>query len=404
MKKKILIIGAGHEQVPAILLARKLGLEVIVTDQNRQAPGAEVADHVEFVSTADKAGNLAVAKKYAIDGVMTIGSETAVPVVAHVAAALQLPGFSEFTAYVATNKNAMRRQFAAFSVPTTESAAIASDEQAHAFVAAHGLPVVIKPSDSSGQRGTTRIDSVDQISSALKEALACSGDKQAIIEKYYAGPEINVTAAVEAGKIHFLSLSDRVTAEPPHFGIAIEHVAPAKLSESEARAIREASEKAIRAVGLENGIAYPQVLNTSDGPKVLEIAVRIPGGHMPEVALHSSGVDMIEFTILQAIGDVDALASCQRHPVSPALSVRFITALDFPAKSQVVSRVGPLATVMDIKGVKMARLNLQVGAPIPSLHHSGSRFGAILALGDTRAEACQRSLDASKKLQVDFEN
>ena len=84
-RKTLLIIGAGHEQVGAIIQAQQLGHRVVVTDRNPHAPGLKHADAYELVSTSDAAGNLAVAKRYAIDGVMTLGSETAVPVVAHIA-------------------------------------------------------------------------------------------------------------------------------------------------------------------------------------------------------------------------------------------------------------------------------------------------------------------------------
>ncbi len=401
--RTLLVIGAGHEQVPAILKAREMGFQVAVTDLNPEAPGMGLADFSRVVSTADREGNLAVARELAIDGVMTIGSETAVPVVAHVAASMGLPGYSEATALAATNKNKMRERFALFDVPTTESQAVENLEQAFSFIDRHGFPVVLKPSDSSGQRGTTLVNDFPALQLAVTDALGFAGDAKAIIEKYYAGPEINVTAAVEHGKIHFLSLSERVTAPPPHFGIAIEHVSPPPLADSERRAIMDASEKAIRAVGLTDGIAYPQVLHTADGPKVLEIAVRIPGGHMYEVALHSSGIDMIEFSILTAMGHSSPLSACTPYPISPALSVLFLTERDFPASDALIRHVGSADAALSVTGVKMARMHLSPGQRIPSLSNSGARFGAVLAVGSTRAEACSRSREGARLIAVDFE-
>lgn len=403
-KATLLIIGAGHEQVPAIRKAQAMGYRVAVTDMNPDAPGMALADAARVVSTADKAGNLAVARELAIGGVMTIGSETAVPVVAHVAAALGLPGYSEATALAATNKNTMRERFALFGVPTTESEPVQDLEQAFAFIDRHGFPVVLKPSDSSGQRGTTLVHDFAALQSAVDDAFRFAGDDKAIIEKFYAGPEINVTAAVERGQIRFLSLSERVTAPPPHFGIAIEHVSPPPLGDSERQAIMDASEKAIRAVGLTDGIAYPQVLHTTDGPKVLEIAVRIPGGHMYEVALHASGIDMVEFSILTAMGHPSPLSACTVHPASPALSVLFLTERDFPASDAIVRQVGPVDPAFDVPGVKLARMHLTPGQKIPSLSHSGARFGAVLAVGATRDEACSRSREAARRIAIEFDS
>jgi formate-dependent phosphoribosylglycinamide formyltransferase (GAR transformylase) len=107
--KRLLIIGAGSEQVVAINKACSMGIEVIVTDMNPSAPGMALAHHAEVVSTHDVAGNLRVAQSFKVHGVITLSSETAVPVVAHIATVMGLPSFSQETAFWATNKNAMRK-------------------------------------------------------------------------------------------------------------------------------------------------------------------------------------------------------------------------------------------------------------------------------------------------------
>jgi len=119
--KRLLVIGAGHEQLGAIRMARDMGVEVIATDINPCAPGMTVAHHARVVSTDNAAGNLQVAKAFQIDGVITLSSETAVPVVAQIVQTLGLPGYGPDTAYWATNKNAMRERFALFGVPTPAS-------------------------------------------------------------------------------------------------------------------------------------------------------------------------------------------------------------------------------------------------------------------------------------------
>lgn len=403
MSKTLMIIGAGHEQVPAIRMAAEMGYRVLTTDRNPEAPGVVYAQCFELVSTGDKEGNLAAARKHAIAGVMTLGSETAVPVVAHVAQVLGLPGFSEETAYKATNKNAMRAAFEAFGVPAPVSRPALTLEEVEAFADAHGFPLVLKPSDCSGQRGTTRVDVGEGLEAALESALRFSTDGRAIVETFCEGIEINVTAAVVAGEVHFLSLSDRITAEPPHFGIAIEHISPPQVNEEMAEAIREASRLAIKAIGLTDGIAYPQVIASPKGPRVIEIAVRIPGGHMREVAWYRSGVDMIEIAIRQAMGDKDPWGRCRRIPAVAALSVKFITELDYPEHNSIPVRdITGLENAKSFSGVHLARLYLNPGEPLPRLNSSAARFGAVIASGEHRAQACERSLYAARGVQLSF--
>ncbi len=399
MSKTLMIIGAGHEQVPAIKMAVEMGYRVLTTDRNPEAPGVVHAHCFELVSTGDKEGNLEAARKHGIAGVMTLGSETAVPVVAHIAQVLGLPGFSEETAYKATNKNAMRAAFEAFGVPAPVSRPALTLEEVEAFAEAHGFPLVLKPSDCSGQRGTTRVDAGEGLEAALESALRFSTDGRAIVETFCEGIEINVTAAVVAGEVHFLSLSDRITAEPPHFGIAIEHISPPQVDEEMAEAIREASRLAIKAIGLTDGIAYPQVIASPKGPRVIEIAVRIPGGHMREVAWYRSGVDMIEIAIRQAMGDEDPWGSCRRIPAAAALSVKFITELDCPDHGgrRVVSIDG-LEGARALPGVHLVRLYLKEGDVIPRLDSSAARFGAVIATGADREAACRLAMEAVGKI------
>jgi len=314
-----------------------------------------------------------------------------------------LPGFSPETAYWATNKNAMRERFALFGVPTPASQKVSNFAQAMAFAQSHPGSVVVKPSDSSGQRGTHRVDQLADLPTALQDALKHSGDGHAIVEVFHTGPEINVTAAVQNGDIHWLSLSDRITAAPPHFGIALEHRMPSKVGTEAEAAIYQACERAIRAVGLRDGIAYPQVLWTPVGPKVLEIAVRIPGGHMADVAMHTSGIDMVEFTIRQALGEPDPLAACRRHPRQKALSVRFVTSLDVPETEHPITSIHGLADAAQKPGVAWVRCNLQPGARVPALAHSGGRFGAVLAFADTSAQAGARAMAAVQDMHFEFD-
>ncbi|OAI21037.1 hypothetical protein A1359_02485 [Methylomonas lenta] len=402
MKQKLMIIGAGREQVPAIINARKLGYETVATDINEHAPGFAYADYSEVVSTADFDGNLSVARQYQVDGVMTLGSEVAVPVVAKIASILGLPGFSEETALKATNKNAMRSAFEAFYVPSPSSEPVKTLTDAESFASKHGYPVVIKPSNSSGQRGIEKVNDLDALCHCFAEAIKYSTDGYAIVETFYAGPEVNVTAAVVQGQVTILSLSDRITAASPHFGIAIEHVFPPAITDEQASAVKAASVLAIKAIGLENGIAYPQVVVGEKGPQVIEIAARIPGGFMREVGLYMSGIDMIDVAIKLAMGCSFLLDDYIAIEVVPALSVRFMTELDYPTINKPIAKIEGVDDAKKTQGILSVEINAEIGRLLPILNSSAARFGAIIAKGKDREEARKNSHLALAKIDIKF--
>src|SRR5262245_34956474 len=122
--KTVLFVGAGRHQRRAIRRAKELGLRVAAIDRNPDAPGFADADVTEVADFADVAAAVEAARRLQPDGVLTIASDRAVPVVAAVAEALGLPGIGTETARLATNKTAMRTALAAAGVPQPRFAAV----------------------------------------------------------------------------------------------------------------------------------------------------------------------------------------------------------------------------------------------------------------------------------------
>ena len=93
--KHLMIIGGGVFQVPAIKIAKSMGLKVVVTDYNPESEGMLLADFPIEVSTRNINLTVNTAKQFHIacplDGVMTVGTDAS-QTVAAVADALNLPG------------------------------------------------------------------------------------------------------------------------------------------------------------------------------------------------------------------------------------------------------------------------------------------------------------------------
>ena len=406
--KTLLIVGAGHEQVPAIVRAKQFGIKVVATDWDSGAPGAKLADQFAKISTSDKENTLAFARTSEIDGVMTLSSELAVPVVAYVSEKMGLnTGLNQEIALRATNKNAMHQAFIANGTPCAPSKNVDGLGELQVFVKDHGFPVVIKPSDSSGQKGVCVCYSEEELDRAIEEAVAFSTDGYAIAEKYIEGPEINVTAMVCNGAVECLSFSHRVTAPPPHFGIALEHVVPPSINQDSLRGVKEAAEKAIQAIGLKNGIAYPQIIASAvHGARVIEIAARIPGGYMREVALLSSGVDLIEVAICQSLGIHLSRSYFETYPKYSAARVNFLTKLDYPETPKVSKISGftnsyDYPTASDASGILLSECRLKVGMNLPALTSSSARFAAIIGYGSSLIEVNQEIAQVQKRVVIE---
>jgi len=386
-KKKIQILGAGYEQVPAIQMAKEMGYFVISTDINPDAPGFKCSDASFIVSTNDFEGNLKIAVNEKIDGILTLISETAVPVLAKICAKLNLPGYDEDVAFKATNKLAMHKAMDAMNVKMPKFACAQNEKQFLKVIENIPLPFVVKPTDSSGQRGITLVNEMSQARWAFFEAHKYAGDNTVIIEEFIEGKEINVTTIVINGDVKVLSLSERVTLRKQKFGVANEHLSPPEISPEMSNQISLMAEMSSKALGIKNGITYPQIIAGENGPVLLEIAVRIPGGKMRELAFYRSGIDLIKVAILQSTNNFYYEKTHSSNKYKGVLVFHY-TSLDI-GDADKFHKVSGVEDALKIQGVKQFDCNLVPGDFYPNLSWSGSRF-ASLVIASESVDKCKR--------------
>ncbi len=253
--KTVLFVGAGRHQRRAILQARERGLRVVAVDRNPAAPGLAAADVSEAVDFTDIAGVTEVARRYGIDGALTVSADRAVPVVAAVTERLGLPSIGSKAALRMTNKLIMRRALADAGVAQPPFAALGSADDLDAALSSVPLPAVLKPSDSGGQRGVFRVDTRAELERHLPAARAESNAGEAILEGFVEGIEMNGIVIARAGKPFVLTLSDRLRPAGMGFGVGWIHVYPARLDPEQLRLSQQLAADAVAALGLRDGIA-----------------------------------------------------------------------------------------------------------------------------------------------------
>jgi biotin carboxylase len=401
--RSVLFVGAGRHQRRAIVQARERGLRVVAVDRNPDAPGLAEADAPELVDFSDVDAVIEVGRRQAVDGVLTVSADRAVPVVAAVAEALGLRGIGTEAAHVMTHKVAMRRVLADAGVPQPEFAAVRGLGEGRAALARVGLPAVLKPADSGGQRGVFRLDSPDDLERHLHAAIAESPTEEAIVETYREGLELNGLAVARGGEVTLLTLSDRLRPPGIGFGVGWIHVYPSTIFGNALEQAEEAAVHAVHALGLRDGIAFPQLLVDGSGRViVIEVAARIPGGQMADLAHHAVGVDLVEIALRQALGE-DVPDKLVYPRFTQPLAIRFFTASPGPLPTGRVTRVGGLDRVLAFPGVVQADVFLTEGEEIRPVRLDGDRRGYVIAVGATNIEALERAEAACKLLDVEVE-
>jgi biotin carboxylase len=398
----VLFVGAGQHQRRAILRAKQLGLRVIAVDSNPEAVGLPHADEGHVVDFADLESVIEVGREHAIDGVLTVSADRAVPVVAAVAEKLGLPGIGTETAHRMTHKVAMRRRLAEGGVPQPRFAAVRVRREAAPAAETVGFPAVLKPADSGGQRGLFMLHSLDDLDRHLHATLAESPTGEAIVESYREGLELNGLVVTRGGEPYPLLLSDRLRPRGEGFGVGWIHSYPSKLFGDALEEAERVATRAVRTLGLRDGIAFPQLIVSDGEALMVECAARIPGGQMADLAFHALGVDLVEIALLQALGQ-----EIPDHLVEPKHSrptaIRFLTARPGPLPVGKVKKVSGLDRVLRAPGVVQADVFLEEGETIRPVRVDADRRGYVIAVGQTNVEALERAESAARLLYVETE-
>jgi biotin carboxylase len=401
--KTVLFVGAGRHQRRAIVRARELGHRVVAVDRNPDAHGLTEADAAEVVDFVQVDAVVDVARRHGVDGALTVSADRAVPVVAAVAAELGLPGIGRETAHLMTHKVAMRRRLAEGGVPQPQYAAIRAWREAAAAAETVGFPAVLKPADSGGQRGLFLLRSFADLERHFHAALAESPSGETILEEFTDGLELNGLVVARDGEPYPLLLSDRLRPDGAGFGVGWIHSYPSRLFGDTLQEAERVAVRAVRTLGLRDGIAFPQLIVTEDGRAlVVEVAARIPGGQMADLAFHALGVDLVQVALRQALGEEvpDELVVPR---ISRPTAIRFLTAHPGPLPLGKVRRVGSLERVLASPGVVQADVFLQVGEEIRPVRLDGDRRGYVIATAATNVEALELAESAAARLYVETE-
>lgn len=302
---RVMILGAGVMQLPAIRIARDQGWRVAAADADASAPGAALVDEFLHVDLKDRDALEAAARRLresgGLDGVFTAGTDFSANV-AWVAARLGLPGIPYEVALDASHKGRMRARFEAAGVPSPRFVTVGSDEDPTLAAERVGFPLVVKPVDNMGARGCRLVTAAREYGPAIAEALRSSRSGRAIVEEYVEGPEFSLDAIVHGDRVELCGVADRHIAFAPFF-VELGHTMPSAYPPDAIAEVVRVFELGVRALGLGPGAAKGDIKLGKRGAVVGEIAARLSGGYMSGWTYpYASGVDPTLAALRVAVG------------------------------------------------------------------------------------------------------
>ena len=299
--QKLAIIGASYLQEPLIQKAKSMGLQTHVFAWAANDVGEKSADYFYPISIIEKDAILAKCREIGIDGICTIASDLAVITVNYVADKLGLVGNSLNSAYMSTNKHAMRECFYANNDPAPKSYPVCSINDLRDKDLSY--PVIIKPVDRSGSRGITKLEAGQGLANAIEFAKEQSFANQALVEEFVDGVEYSVECISWQGKHTFLALTRKYTTGAPHF-IEKGHLQPASVNVDVLEQIKEITFHALDSLQINNGASHTELKITPNGQiKLIEIGARMGGDFIgSNLVAMSTGIDFVKAVIQVALG------------------------------------------------------------------------------------------------------
>ena len=377
-KKSILIVSGGIMQVPAIITAKSMNLNVIVTDKDKNAVGFDYCDEKEVIDSKDVRSHIAFAKKNVerlnICGVFA-GSDVAVTVAA-IANELGLPSIKNEVAYRSNNKSAMKERWMKDKIPTPVGYEVDNLSEARKILKNIGFPAIVKAVDNAASRGSKKIETFDQLPSALENAIKASKTGTAIIEEYVFGPEQSVETIIFNGKNYHVGVADREFGYHPYH-IETSHTDPSQLSNETQKYIYEVVDRAAESLGIDFGPAKADMIYTKKGPMILEMPARLSGGfHSQYTTPLSSGQNPIKAVMQISVGE-----SLDERYLIPNRNNVSVCAGIFPPKGKIVDITG-LEEAKKIPGIEHIIITKKIGDFVHNYIDNACRLCWVIAVDE----------------------
>ncbi len=399
-KKTLLIIGAGIEQIQAYTEAKKLGLNVIGTDINPDAPAFKHADHQIIASTRDPIGTVFKVKQYheknRINGVMTVANDVPLTV-SKVAEELNLPSVPIELAEIFSNKHKMKKFFNQKNIRTPDFRLAYSKDDVMNAVREWSYPIIIKPIDGRGSRGVILIRNENDLD-YYDHSLSTSEKDYLLVEKYISGKQFSSESLIYDGICYTSAISERNYDQLDNlrpFVIENGGVIPANISKNDEDSINNTLEDLASKIGLKNGTIKGDIVMSEDGPLIIEVALRLSGGYFStEQIPRSRGINLVRQVIKLAIGD-----TLQKDEIIPknicSIGIRYF----FPEPGKITAIEG-YHELEEYDWITKKGLYLDVGDVVPFPENHTVRAGFLHAIGDTIEEAENRAIKASNSVKI----
>ena len=390
----LISVCAGKWQLCGIKAAIKFGIKVFAVDGDSDAPGLKVATQYSVVDVNDFESVLDAIKKADItpSGVVSIVSEVGMKTAAKLREYYNLTGPDVQLTRLLNNKVCQREICQKASIPGPAWVTFSSVKEAKEFVKKIGFPCIIKPSESSGSRGVTKVFVESEVEYAAQQALYTSSDNMGLIEEFMDGCEYTVETFGDGIDNHVLAVTEKRKVPGTNSTVASELYTP--LDSGVEDKVSVMAVEVLDAIGYKTGPGHTEIILSSDGALGLVETAGRGGGFMvfEKLVKKVSGYNIVEATILQSVGLAIPSVCNDRNSVD----LRF-----FPAKKGIVKSLKGFEDAAKLPGVE-AEPFVKEGDSVRSVQGDADRIGYILSEASSTERAIELANMAEELISIEI--
>ena len=307
-QKKIMFLGGIYYSVPAIEVAHQHGYHVITVDYLPENIAHKYSDEFHNVSILDKDAILHLAKELQIDGIVSYGVDPGVVTAAYVAEQMGLPFQCSYqSACILQDKSLFRKFLRDHGFNTPNAKGFSSYEEAADNVHLFNWPVIVKPVDSAGSKGISKVSDIKDLKDAVSYALEYSHSKHFIIEDYLdvLGYQSTSDCFTVDGKLAYVDYSDQLfdpqTANP---FVPTMRIWPTTMQQTHQNYLTNELQRLFTLLNCKTGIYNIETRICANGKAyIIEVSPRAGGNRIAEIQRIGTGIDLIEAEICKAVND-----------------------------------------------------------------------------------------------------
>ena len=302
-KKKLLLLGGSHAEIPLIKAAQELGWFVITTGNNRDGLGHPYADKTVFADFSDKEAMLELARNEGVHAVCSGCNDFALLSTVYVCEKLGLPGHDSYaTSIEIHHKDKYRSLAQRLEIPTPLAKVVRNDQEFENALVNLAFPIIVKPVDLTGGKGIHRASNVDEARIAFKDAIGRTREDHVVVEEFVQGTNHGFSAMLVNGKVAF-AFADNEQYFVNKYLVSGANT-PSTTSASGISKLRYYSELIAKELDLVDGILHIQYIEKADGtPVIIEICRRSPGDLYIKFVKYATGIDYSKYIIMAETGE-----------------------------------------------------------------------------------------------------